>query len=221
MARKLYWNNAITVFSFLAIIAWMQHWHKYVARSRDMRESVITTTGGFSVIQASNERSPKVFRNYDHRWLFSNSGFKWAHSESFPDLQVRLLRKSKPVRGYLRLGLAAETKQLLLKPDRLLGGLRSRLGSCDGGGWWRAEDEGEGSGAPPGIAQQPLWAPFVPGWKALRRAFVNHGVKTPCKYPRFINMTWSSGAKCKEAYLQAWGAVSFRGGTRGGRKTES
>lgn len=24
-------------------------------------------------------------------------------------------------------------------------------------------------------------------------------------------MTWSSGAKCKEAYLQAWGAVSFRG----------
>lgn len=62
-------------------------------------------------------------------------------------------------------------------------------------------------------------SPFVRGWKALLRAFVNHGVKTPCKYPCFINMTWSSSAKCKEAYLQAWGAVSFRG--ERGRKRES
>ncbi|CAJ1052528.1 hypothetical protein D9C73_002460 [Xyrichtys novacula] len=53
-------------------------------------------------------------------------------------------------------------------------------------------------------------SPIVPGWKALRRAFVNPGVKKPCKYPSFINMTWSRSAKCKEALLQAWGAGSFR-----------
>lgn len=48
--------------------------------------SRLSTSGGFSVILASNE-----------------------HTHKFSDLQVRLLRKSKPVRGYLRLGLAAET----------------------------------------------------------------------------------------------------------------
>lgn len=52
--------------------------------------------------------------------------------------------------------------------------------------------------------------PIVRDWEALWCAFVYHGVKTPCKYPGFINMTWSSSAKCKEVYLQAWGAAFFR-----------
>lgn len=61
-------------------------------------------------------------------------------------------------------------------------------------------------------------SPLSPGWKALQCAFVNRCVKTSCKYPRFIYMTWSSSAKCKAAYLQAWGrggAVSFRDPQRG------
>ena len=74
-----------------------------------------------------------------------------------------------------------------------------------------------GTGAAGDRTATPV-SPFVPGWKALRRAFVNHGVKTPCKYPSFINMTWSSRAKCKEAYLQAWGAEREEGGGRGSHK---
>lgn len=54
-------------------------------------------------------------------------------------------------------------------------------------------------------------SPFVHDWKALLRAFVNRGVKTPCKCSGFINMTWSNCVKCKDALLQAWGAASFTG----------
>ncbi|KAK5598919.1 hypothetical protein CRENBAI_001885 [Crenichthys baileyi] len=63
------------------------------------------------------------------------------------------------------------------------------------------EERKKGGGGPRGIAGHPRGRPILPpqGLKALRRAFVNHGVKTPCKYSRSINMTWSSSAKCKEA----------------------
>lgn len=75
---------------------------------------------------------------------------------------------------------------------------------------WGRGDEERGRrkrkrGAPPGIRSENTVAPVSPflcprlEGPLLRRAFVNRGVKTPCKYPGFINMTWRSGAKCKEA----------------------
>lgn len=113
---------------------------------------------------------------------------------------------------------------LRLSARRACGGDKQRLLKQSGFGlevvirfmWrWRGEDEEGGRDrerSAAGDRTATPASPFVPGWKALRRAFVNRGVKTPCKYPSFINMTWSSSAKCKEAYLQARGAVSFRGG---------
>lgn len=70
--------------------------------------------------------------------------------------------------------------------------------------WWRDEEMRGGRTAeernamPPGIEQWPQWDLLSAAGRPLRRAFVSHGVKTPCKYARFINMTWSSSAKCKE-----------------------
>lgn len=60
-----------------------------------------------------------------------------------------------------------------------------------------------------GVSAKRTGGPFVPGWKALRSAFVNDSVKTSCKYPCFIYMTWSSSGKYKAGYLQGGVGGSF------------